>query len=42
MKNGTRKSKIENRGSGPAARARTKEKLCAFELWFSNWVVHRD
>ena len=42
MKGENRKSKAENRSRGPALQARTKEKLCAFELWFTNWVVRRD
>lgn len=52
MKNENRKSKTGNRGrgpsvaslrrEGPALQAKTKERLCAFEHWFSTWVVHRD
>lgn len=51
MKNESRKSKIENRGrgpsvashrrEGPALQVKTKERLCAFEHWFSNWVIQR-
>ena len=52
MKNENRKSKTENRGrgpsvpslrrEGPALQAKTRERLIAFEHWFSQWVVQRD
>jgi len=51
MKNENRKSKTGNRGRGPTVASlrregsslqARKERIANFELWFSNWVVHRD
>ena len=47
MKNENRKSKIENRlkrvpPSKRIAKADAASRMANFELWFSNWVVHRD
>ena len=47
MKNENRKSKTENRTKRVAPSKRIPkgelaERVANFELWFSNWVVHRD
>src|SRR6185503_1232030 len=47
MKNENRKSKAENRmkrvpPSKRSAKGEAAERIANFELWFSNWVVHRD